>query len=225
MANEPYEIRHRDSHNLSRITYWVCATDANKPDAGLTPGDLAWVTDTGVFYIATSTTQWARQSRQIYAATTGGGILGSMGESSIIGTGAGSLTLPADFFQVATVLKVQAGGYFYIPTAARTCRLRLKKGSAVIWDSTATTIPNIGGGVLQPWYLDLLITGQTTTTVTQAGSWQIRMTPNPYFTAVTYNAVDTISASSEAIDLTAEFGGGAGVSDIILCRTFVLTMN
>ena len=43
--------------------YYIADTDAGKPVTGLNVGDLCWAVDTGLLYVATSTTTWAKFAR------------------------------------------------------------------------------------------------------------------------------------------------------------------
>lgn len=81
----------------------------------------------------------------------------SLTETTILGTGVGSLTLPAGYLAVGSSLLVNMGGYFSL--AAGTVQFRLKLGGVEVAISSATTT-----GVVGPigWNAGFVITCRST---------------------------------------------------------------
>lgn len=89
---------------------------------------------------------------------------GTTTETSLIGTGTGTATLPANFFVVGKTLRVRAGGHFStdaVTPATLNIRLRLGGISGTIILATGDKTP--AGAVTQDfWEVDITLTCRTT---------------------------------------------------------------
>lgn len=98
-------------------------------------------------------------SGPLFTSTASATVANTAVETSLIGSGVGSLTLPANFFSAGTSLRVSVAGVFGTKATPGTIRIRLKLGSTVILDTGAVTpadsITN------EEWQLQTLITCRT----------------------------------------------------------------
>lgn len=79
-------------------------------------------------------------------------------ENSIVPTGVGTVTLPANFLVAGKTIRLTASGFLTAP-GATTLRLRIKLGTTVILDTGAQAI---AAATNQHWQIDALITCRTT---------------------------------------------------------------
>lgn len=145
----------------------------------------------------------ARVSPTLFAATASKTVANTTSETSLFGTGVGSLTLPANFLKAGNSLWVNLRGHVS-ETGTPTLQFKLKYGSTVLLDLTALTLP----GLLSSSYLEINFivtcrsTGATGTVFTQgkfiAGTAILDVASTA---AVT---IDTTAAT--ALDATAAWG-------------------
>lgn len=146
--------------------------------------------------------------QQTADATVGSSIV----EATIIGTGLGTLTLPANFFTVGRGIRISGYGFYTTKNGGPgTLRIRVKLGTTVVLDTTANSVTN-NVSPARLWMIEpALITCRTTGNpgtvqgqgnvefaTTHAGSFDDDFGPN---TAVV--SLDTTSAHT--IDVTAEW--------------------
>lgn len=74
--------------------------------------------------------------------TNGPTVTATVAESTIIGTGLGSLTVPANGFQVGDSFKVDVVGHVSSKNND-TIRIKIKSGSVILGDTGVVTMPNI----------------------------------------------------------------------------------
>lgn len=84
-------------------------------------------------------------------------------ETSLIGTGVGMLTLPANFFDIGRTIRVtMAGVYSTVAVTGDTVTIKVKYGSTVI--ATKATTALVTGGTNLAWEAEALITCRSTGT-------------------------------------------------------------
>jgi len=151
----------------------------------------------------------------IFTSTADADVAGAVegnAETSMIGTGVGTLTLPANFFTVGKTVRVTVRGYYSTAATANTTIWKAKLGStAVITSPTAapsTSRTNQSWGVT--FDLTCRTTGASGTiqgsgfTFASAGvSWSLGRMMD--FNATSAVVVDT--TASQVIDLTCTLGG------------------
>lgn len=151
-------------------------------------------------------------------------------ETTLVGTGSGTATLPAGFFTAGKTIRVAASGYYTSGTTAKTLRIRLRIGAGGITGTVAgdtTAIATTNGLTTVLWtfegYLTCYTTGaggtmwaqskfmpQTSATVSQ--TWPMGNTATV--------AVDT--TTTNAISLTAQWGAGADAPPTITCTNLTI---
>jgi len=141
----------------------------------------------------------------LFDATANKTIGNSNTETTLIGTGVGSLILPASFLTAGKVLRLTAYG-FISTTGTPTVTVKLKFGSTIICSSGAVTT---GSGISNLVFaVDLLLTCRTvgaSGTVISAGEVQIgAVNAGLYPTSGTTVVVDT--TGTLAVDLTEQWG-------------------
>ena len=133
---------------------------ANRPVAGI-QGRTFYATDTDQFFVDTGTT-WieigAQTSSSLFNQTSSVTITGTVTETTIIGTGVGSLTLPANFLIAGMSLDIHVWG-FWTSAANPTMDHRLYLNSTLLLD----TGPNTEGNVATPlmWTIRSTLTCRT----------------------------------------------------------------
>jgi len=160
--------------------------------------------------------------RTLYEATATATVASTVTETTLIGSGVGTVTLPANFFLAGNSVRIRATGVYSTKAAtAGTLRIRIKKGTTVLLGTTAQTVTdNLTARV---WELNATITAKSGTAVientkvrlstsaTAEQAWEM----NNGTTAV------TIGSTSEALNLTAEWGT-SDASNTISCTNFVV---
>ncbi len=91
-----------------------------------------------------------------FSSTSQAGPSNTASETSVIGTVAGSTTIPANTFLDGGYMRVESQGYYSLPAVADSLTLKLKCGSTVLGSATTT----LGAGVLSNgvWRLWLGVT-------------------------------------------------------------------
>lgn len=157
----------------------------------------------------------------IFNSTASATVANSIVETTLIGTGTGSLTLPVNFLAVAKAIEIEAWGTI-ASILTPTLRLRIKLGSVTVIDTTAVTLLTITGTNL--WntraVIDCRTTGATGTVFGQGmGMYYTSATglagiasPN-----TTTSTVDT--TATQVIDMTVLWGS-ASASNTITCTNF-----
>lgn len=124
-------------------------------------------------------------------------------ETTLTGTGVGSLTIPANFFTAGRSIRIKALGY-HSAAAAPTIRLKVKFGATVILDTTAVTDNNQTNA---GFVLDTLVTCRTTgaggTVFAQGMFTEAGFVPIQLVNTAT-STVDT--TSSQLVDVTVTWG-------------------
>ena len=156
---------------------------------------------------ASGITQWVNGT--VFTQTNTVTVSNTTTESTVLGTGIGTKTIPANFLTAGKTIRLIVRGYMN-ETSTPTIRIRLKVGSVTVFDSNPVTINALGG---TDKYFDAIFditcrTTGTTGTVMPQGRWLY--TANSGVTSVINGAVtakSTINTTiSNALDLTVEWG-------------------
>lgn len=168
---------------------------------------------------------WHDSTRQCYMVYCGGMSLGlkkvaftqtananvasSTSETTIIGTGIGTVTLAASFLTVGKTLRVRAYGFYGTKAApVGTFTLKLKYGTTVLITISPTLTASLSN---QQWEATFDITCRTTGatgTVFAQGSanfWTVATTAGP-INAVTTSTTTIDTTTSNKLDLTVQWG-------------------
>lgn len=97
----------------------------------------------------------------IFTATADRTVTNTTSESTILGTGIGTLTLPSDFFNVGKTIRLRVGGVYSTPLAATpSLVIKVKYGSTVL--ATVTTTSLLSGATNLEFDGEILITCRST---------------------------------------------------------------
>lgn len=97
----------------------------------------------------------------LFTQTADKAVTNTVTETSIVGTGTGSLTLPASFFVVGRTMKlIMSGVYSTVAVTGDTVTIKVKYGSTVI--ATVATTSLLAGASSLYWESELLITCRST---------------------------------------------------------------
>lgn len=130
-------------------------------------------------------------------------------ETTIVGTGVGTVTLPANFFVAGKKINLFWDGYFRLENSP-TLQVKIKIGSTTVWDSGAVTKSAVSTGT-QYWRLNATLTCRTTgasgTVLTQALYEYIMPTRvHNVFENVKISTATIDTTASQAIDITVQWG-------------------
>lgn len=173
-----------------------------------------------------------KQSRVgcIFTQTADVTVASTASETTLIGTGVGTVTLPANFFTVGKTIRIGANGHYGTANPAGTLQIKVKLGTTVILDTTASTMSN-GLSNLAWTIAETVITCRTTGatgTVMGQGYAEFSTTHTattiddftPNTTAIT---IDT--TASQAISITAQWGTSSASNTITATNVTIEVLN
>jgi hypothetical protein len=153
-------------------------------------------------------------------------ISGTTTETSIIGGGIGTLTVPANGFQIGDSFRAVFGGLLNIGNG-QTIRVRIKTGSTVLLDSgVQTLINNVTNAI---WSLNVDFTvrslgGTGSASIVSLGSFHYTKTNNGTVEGFAFNTVNNTTFDttvSNQLEITIQWGS-TDVSNNIYSDVFVL---
>lgn len=140
----------------------------------------------------------------LFTATADKTVANTTTQTTLYGTGVGSLTLPANFLTVGRSLRVKLVGYVE-DTLSPTMQVRLKLGSSVVADSGATTITGSGTRIFQcEGTLTCRSTGASGTVIGQIWWLSEDAFSDGWSTTSATTTIDT--TATQALDVTLEWG-------------------
>ena len=172
------------------------------------------------FLSGTDKTRIDATTYNLFVQTATVSVTANGAEQTLVGAGAGSATLPANFFSVGKDLRIKAHGYW--TRAAGNLRIRVYLGGTLVLDTGAS---NPGSSTNQGWDLEANCTGRTTGApgpvmcqgrLNLATSATAGVTWTPVNTAAT--AVTT--TGTLAVDITCLWSGNG---DTFACTNLILT--
>lgn len=161
----------------------------------------------------------------VFTQTATGTIGNSTTETAIDSTGAGTKTLPANFFVAGKTARFSAKGYFSSDGATPTIRLRLKFGSITVIDFSAAVATAAMGAAV--WTAEGFLTCRTTgVTGTVFGQGDLRYGDTAAGTAYlagtgASSPVTIDTTASQAVSLTAQWSAAAAANSIS-CTNFTI---
>ena len=152
-------------------------------------------------------------------------ITNTIAETSLINGGVGTLSVPANGFQVGDSFRAVAAGVLNA-TNNQTIRIRVKSGSVVLLDSTAQPISNITNDV---WSLNIDFTirqlgAAGVASIVSLGTFHYAKTSNATVQGFAFNVVNSTTFNttiSNTLDITVQWGA-ASTSNSIFSDIFVL---
>lgn len=134
-------------------------------------------------------------------------------ETTLTGSGIGSLTLNANYLTVGKSIRIRASG-FHSAVSNPNIRIRVKFGSTTILDTTSVSSRNSTNG---GWTIDAVIACRTTgVSGTVIGQGQYTETGGNVHQMVNTTTTTVNTTTSQAITVTAEWGT-ASASNTITC--------
>lgn len=142
----------------------------------------------------------------IFAQTASVTVANSSTETSVIGAGQGSMTIPANFFTVGKSISFRAVGV-HSASASPTIRWRFKIGVTTVLDTTAVTSANsTNAGLVVDVYITCRTTGAGGTVFIQ-GNYTEEANATFSFANTAVTSINT--TITNLLDLTVEWGTGA----------------
>jgi hypothetical protein len=136
-------------------------------------------------------------STVLFTQTSSTTVANTTTETSILGTGVGTKTLPINFLVAAKTIRIKIQGYVS-NLITPTIQIRVKLGSVVILDTTAVTMTTITGN------MRFSVEGEFTCRTTGASGTIFSQGEANYFTiATTNNNIDMVNTTTTTIDTTA----------------------
>lgn len=163
----------------------------------------------------------------IFTQTADKNINNSAAETTLFGTGIGTLTLPTNYFVIGKEIRLRIWGFFST-TGNPNIQFKLKYGSTVLLDSGAFSAGNNVANQL--FYLDLRITCRTTGatgTVYSQGFGQM-FSSHSTSTAFDMESIATVTintTTSNALDITSTWGTADASNTITSTNSAVEILN
>jgi len=95
----------------------------------------------------------------IFTGTADATVANTVTETSIVPTGVGTVTLPANFLVAGKTIKIDAWGIWEADTSASTLELRVELGGTLLCTTGAQTMVTCEGG---EWHMEAIVTCRTT---------------------------------------------------------------
>ena len=203
------------------------SASANTAPLKMTSGAVTTTAEAGAIEFlaerfSVTPTSLARQtlSGVLFTQTADATVANTVTETTIVGTGVGSMTLPANFFVAGKTIRIKCFGY-HSAAASPTIRIRIKLGSTVILDTTAVASKN---GTNDGFTIEGIITCRTTGvtgTIYGQGNYIEFQSPSidEGMVGTATTTIDT--TTSQAIGVTAEWGT-ANASNTITTTNLIL---
>jgi hypothetical protein len=162
----------------------------------------------------------------LFTPTATGTVANTTSETTVLGAGIGSLTLPANLLVPGRTLRFKASGVFGTDAAAHTLNMKFKLGATSIVATGAQTPTAALTNRL--WEMEVLLTcrtvGATGTVIAQGKfAYMAAGTGAPTWWEATSTATTTIDTTGTlAVDLSATWGAGVTASDTISCSNAAL---
>jgi hypothetical protein len=189
--------------------------------------EFAVAQDGTTYKVKQSTLNPLPANRGLFAQTeTSTVISGTTNETSIIGNGVGTLSVPENGFQIGDSFRAVIGGFVNIGNG-QTIRIRVKTGSVILLDSgIQSLINNITNAI---WSLNIDFTVRElgvagVASIVSLGSFHYTKTNNGTVEGFAFNTVNNTTFDttiSNNLDITIEWGS-TSVSNNIYSDSFVL---
>lgn len=162
----------------------------------------------------------------MFVATGSATIANTTTETTLLGSGSGTSTLPASLLAIGKSLRLRLSGVLSTDASAGTLTIRAKLGSTSIAASTAVTPSNSLSNVA--WILDVDLTCRTigaSGTVFGQGMMQIADSTGRVIGLAATAAVTVDTTSSLAVNVTAQWGTASASNTITCSNATILLLN
>lgn len=173
----------------------------------------------------------------IFTATADATVSNTTSETSILGTGVGTKTIPANFWVAGkTVRVIVYGTLAYTNSTTPTIQFKAKAGSVAVCDSGVSTLAtNTGTATATPFTYTALLTARTTgasgTVMCQAFATHSSNTsgattaPTRTFPTPSTAVVTVDTTASAALDVTAQWGTGSAANTVVGTNVIIEVLN
>ena len=175
-------------------------------------GNLGYVTDGSLLR--------ASIQRTLFTQTQSVTVANTVTETTLIGTGTGSVTLTANYGLTGKNVLIEGFGY-HSSTGNPTIRIRIYKGSTLLLDTTAITSGNGTNDLIQ---IRANICWRSTTSVFSQGFYQESGGVANNF-PMTNTAATTVNTNSEALNITVTWGTADPGNSITLTNLTIRECN
>ena len=164
----------------------------------------------------------------IFTQTADKTIADTTDETTLFGTGVGTLTLPANFWVVGKTLRIEIHGDF-ADAGNPTAQIRVKLDAVELSDSTAIALSGLAG--TEEWETEVIITCRSvggSGTLETVVDWE-------YETSVGSSAIERLdiggtlqtvdTTQSDTLDITFEWGTAAAANTLVSEVGFVTVLN
>lgn len=159
------------------------------------------------------------QQAVLFTQTASVAVANTLTETTLIGVGKGSVTLPANYGAAGRTLIVEGWGY-HSATGSPTIQIRIYKGSTLLLDTTAVTSGTSTNALIQ---IRAVITWRSPTSVFCQGFYEESGGSNNFQMVTT--APTTVAAGAEALNVTATWGTASASDTITLTNLTVRGFN
>lgn len=176
-------------------------------------GNLTYSTDAALLRAALM--------RTLFTQTTSVTVANTVTETTLIGSGIGTVTLPANYGQTGKTLLLEGFGY-HSAAAAPTIRVRIYKGATLLLDTGVGNSGNSTNALIQ---IRAQITWRSTTSVSAQGFYQEEGTGTPNNFQMVNTAPVTVNATAEALNITVTWGTASASNTITLSNLCIRESN
>lgn len=152
-------------------------------------------------------------------------VTGTIVETSLLGSGVGTLTVPANGFSIGNSFRASLGGLLDVANN-QTVRIKVKAGSIILLDSGVQPVTNISADV---WSLNVDFTirqlgAATVASIVSLGAFHYTKTANSAVEGFAFNTINTTTFDttvSNTLDVTVQWGS-TNAGNSIYSDTFIL---
>lgn len=219
--------RRNTANDATWCRAWTAATYsdlANIPAwKGPERGDVAYVTDLAKWFVWRDDGTWQPQSGNLgalFTQTQSVTVANTVTETTLIGTGVGSLVIPANTLQVGMTVKGWALG-FHSAVANPNIQVRVYFGSTVVLDTGIVTSGNSTNAIWEArGFVTVRSIGVSGTVAAQGFYMEGQGGPN-LFGMVNTSTVTIDTTASQTINMTVQWGT-ASASNTITCTNHII---
>jgi len=177
--------------------------------------------DGSLFYTTDASLLRAAIMRSIFTQTSSVTVANTVTETTLVGTGIGTVTLPANYGQTGKSLMLEGFGY-HSAAAVPTIRIRVYKGTTLLLDTGVGNSGNSTNALIQ---IRAQITWRSTTTVSAQGFYQEEGTGTPNNFQMVNTAPITVNTTAEALNITVTWGTASASNSITLSNLTIRESN
>lgn len=176
--------------------------------------------DGNLFYLTDASLTRASIQRTMFTQIASVTVANTVTETTLIGAGVGSVTLPANYGLAGKALLLEGFGY-HSATGNPTIRIRIYKGATLLLDTTAVTSGNSTNNLIQ---IRAHITWRSTTSLFAQGFYQESGGGSNNFEMVN-TAATTVNTTSEALNMTLTWGTANAGNTVTLTNLSIRECN